>query len=228
MKDSLKIMDLPRNERPRERMLRYGASSLSNAELLAVVLRSGTTKQNAVSLSNSLLKNCNGLNGLLQRSAEELMELDGIGEAKAAELLAIAELAKRFKTFRSGERYRITQPKDVADLVMEEARHLQVEVLKVMMLNVKNEVISIKDVSVGSLNSSIVHPREVFFEAIRCKSASIIICHNHPSGDPSPSGEDMNVTRRIKECGTLLGIDLLDHVVIGDGTYVSLKEKGIL
>jgi DNA repair protein RadC len=228
MEKALRIMDLPESERPREKLIRYGAETLSNGELLAIILRTGNSNENIVNLSNRILKESGGLNGLLISSSEDFLSLRGIGEAKAAQLLALAEISKRFKSFRSGDEYKISQPKDAADLVMESMRHLKQECLKVIMLNTKNIVIAIKDASLGSLNSSIVHPREVFCEAIKKSSASIIISHNHPSGDPTPSSEDINLTHRIKECGKLIGIELLDHIIIGDGCYVSLKEKGIL
>lgn len=228
MKDTFKIMDLPQNERPRERLLKYGAEILSNSELLAIILRTGTTNENVMSLSSRVLKESGGLNGLLRLLPEEIMTLKGIGVAKASQIIAMAELSKRFKSYKSGEQYKITQPKDVAELVMEEMRYLKEEHLRVVMLNTKNIVISVKDVSIGSLNSSIVHPREIFIEAIKKSSASIVICHNHPSGDPTPSAEDISVTKRIKECGKLLGIDLIDHIIIGNGNYISLKEKCVL
>jgi DNA repair protein RadC len=228
MKDMFKIMDLPECERPRERLLKYGAEALSNSELLAIILRTGTHKENVINLSIRILSQSQGLNGLLSLSCEEIMSLKGIGEAKAAQILAVAELAKRFKAYKSGDIYSIKQPKDAVSLVMEEMRYFREEHLRVIMLNTKNVVISMKDVSIGSLNSSIVHPREVFSEAIRKNSASIIVCHNHPSGDPTPSKEDINVTERLKECGKLLGIELLDHLIIGNGSYISLKEKCIL
>lgn len=228
MADSFKIMDLPENERPRERLFRYGAEVLSNSELLAIILRSGTAKENILSLSNKLLKLNGGLNGLLNLNVEQLLQIDGIGMAKAVQLVALGELTKRFGTYKSGDTYSISKPKDAAVLVMQEMKSLNKEVLKVILLNTKNVVIRIIDVSVGSLNSSIVHPREVFHSAILSHSASIIICHNHPSGDPTPSTEDINITHRLKECGKIIGIDLLDHIIIGDEIYVSLKEKGIL
>lgn len=228
MENKLKIMDLPESERPREKLLMYGAEVLSNAELLAIILRTGSSTENILNLSSRILKETGGLNGVLSCSAEELLDLRGIGEAKASQLLALGELLKRFKSFQSGEQFKITQPKDAAEYVMNDMRYLKQEHLKVILLNTKNMVTSVKDVSIGSLNSSIVHPREVFREAIRKSSASIIICHNHPSGDPAPSSEDILLTNRIKECGKLIGIELLDHIIIGDGCYVSLKEKGIL
>lgn len=228
MEQTLKIMDLPENERPRERLLRYGTESLSNAELLAIILGSGTKRENVLSLSNRIIKETGGLNGLLKSTVEDFMSLSGIGEAKAAQLMALLELSKRFKSYRDGNDYKISKPKDAALLVMNEMKNFKQEHLKVIMLNTKNVVMFIKDVSVGSLNSSIVHPREVFCDAIRKNSAFIIVCHNHPSGDPQPSNEDINITNRLKECGKLLGIELLDHLIIGNGRYISLKEKGIL
>jgi len=223
-----KIMDLPQNERPREKLLRYGAESLSNNELLAIILRTGSKQENIISLCGRIISECGGLNGLLSSSADEFKKLKGIGNAKATQLLALTEISKRLRSFKSGEEYKITSPKDIAEYLMEEMRYLKKEYLKLIMLNTKNIIISIKDISIGNLNSSIVHPREVFYEAIRKCSASVVICHNHPSGDPTPSKEDVSITTRLKECGKLLGIEVLDHIIIGNGTYVSLKEKGML
>ncbi|MBU3189767.1 DNA repair protein RadC [Clostridium bowmanii] len=223
-----KIMDLPQNERPREKLLRYGAETLSNNELLAIILRIGSKNENIISLCGRIISECGGLNGLLNSSAEEFMNLKGIGNAKATQLLALTEISKRFRSFKSGEEYKITSPKDVAEYLMEEMRYLKKEYLKLVMLNTKNVIISIKDISIGNLNTSIVHPREVFYEAIKKCSASVVICHNHPSGDPTPSKEDISITIRLKECGKLLGIEVLDHIIIGNGTYTSLKEKGML
>lgn len=225
---TIKIADLPLNERPRERLIRYGSETLSNSELLAIILRTGIKEASVLDLCNSILKSVGGLNGLMNLSSQELMAVKGIGTAKAAQLIALSELCKRFKSYKSGDDYRITKPQDAAELVMEEMKSFREEHLRVIMLNTKNLVTYIKDVSVGSINSSIVHPREIFCEAIKRRSASIIICHNHPSGDPSPSCEDINVTNRLKECSKLIGIDLLDHIIIGNGIYISLKEKGIL
>ncbi len=228
MQDNIRVMDLPKNERPQEKLLRYGAQTLSNAELLSLILRCGTSKENVLCLCNRILKEYGGLNGLLDCTAEELMELEGIKEAKASKLLAVSELSKRFRSYKSGGDYKICSPKDAADIVMQEMRELKQEILKIIFLNTKNIVIGAKNVSMGSLNSSIVHPREVFKEAIKRSSSSIIICHNHPSGDPSPSSEDINITNRLKECGKIIGIDVLDHIIVGDGVFVSLKEKGIV
>lgn len=228
MSDNLKVMDIPKNERPREKLFKYGAEALSNQELLALVLRTGTSTENVLELSNRILKNVEGLSGLFNSSAEELMQIKGVKEAKATQIIAICELYRRFKSFQK-EEYKITKPKDAADLVMDEISMLNQEVLVLLMLNTKNIVIGKKQIFKGTLNSSLVHPREVFREALKKSANSIIISHNHPSGDPTPSQEDVNITQRIKECGNLIGIDLLDHIIIGHhNNFISFKEKGIL
>ncbi|MEW8956685.1 DNA repair protein RadC [Clostridium sp.] len=226
--NKLKIMDLPENERPRERLIKYGPNTLSNAELLAIILRSGTKYENVIELSNRLLKESSGINTLLKFNYEELTSLKGIKNAKATQILALSELFKRFNSHLSGDTYKISAPRDVFTLVKNEMASYDKEVLKVIILDSKNKVIYDKNISIGSLNSSIVHPREVFKEAIRKNGASIVICHNHPSGDSTPSKEDINVTIRLKECGKMLGVELVDHVIIGMNNYVSLKEKGLL
>lgn len=228
MKENVLIKELPTAERPRERLLRYGAASLSNSELIAIILRTGNKNENILNLSSRIIKERGGLNGLLNSEIEDFTKLKGIGAAKASQLIALCELSKRFKCYKSGEKYKISSPKDAAMYVMEEMRYLKQEILKVLMLDIKNHVIYEKNVSMGSLNSSIVHPREVFKEAIVKNSASIIILHNHPSGECTPSKEDIQVTQRIKESGRIIGIELMDHIVIGDGNFTSLKEKGLL
>jgi DNA repair protein RadC len=224
----LKIKDLPENERPRERLFRYGPEILSNVELLAILLGSGSKKENIISLSSKIIHKEGGLSGMMKSTLEDFINIDGIGKAKSAKIMAIIELSKRLNSFKNGENYKICSSKDAASLVMGEMNFLNQEKLVVIMLNTKNIVISVKTIFVGSLNSSIVHPREVFNDAIKKSSASIIVCHNHPSGDPSPSKEDIKVTYRLNECGKILGIELLDHLIIGNGRYISLKEKGIL
>ncbi|MBV4431206.1 DNA repair protein RadC [Clostridium tyrobutyricum] len=223
-----RIKDLPENERPRERLFRYGPEALSNIELLAILLGCGSKKENIISLSSRIIQNNGGINGVFDSTLEDFTNISGIGKAKAAKLLAVIELSKRFKSFKDGDNYKIHNSQDAAMLVMKEMKSLKQEHLVVIMLNTKNVVISVKNVFIGSLNSSIVHPREVFSYAIKSSSASIIICHNHPSGDPSPSDEDIKVTYRLEKCGEILGIHLIDHLIIGNGQYISLKEKGIL
>lgn len=225
---SLTIREMPEEERPRERLAKYGAEVLSNAELLAIILRNGTRNDSALSLANKLLSSGSGIRYLYESSFEELKGIKGIGTAKASQIKASLELGKRLRSFRGGSNLYIKSPEDAVEIVMEDMRYLKKECLRVILLNVKNMVLSIKDVSIGSINTSIVHPREIFVEAIKCSSASIIMCHNHPSGDPTPSDEDINVTKRVFEAGKIIGIDLLDHIIIGDGRYISLKEKSII
>lgn len=227
----LTIKDLPEGERPRERLLKYGAENLTDAELLAIIIRTGSRSETAVNLSQRLLlgeKGVNGLRFLVEASIEELGKIKGIGMAKAAQIKAAIEIGKRLASLSQSERPVIKCPGDVRNLLMEEMRYLDKEYFKIILLNIKNQVIHVEDVSVGSLNSSIVHPREIFKIAIRRSSAALILVHNHPSGDPTPSGEDVEITRRLVESGKLLGIDVLDHVIIGDGRYTSLKEKGLI
>lgn len=229
MNIDVKINDMPLNERPMERFVKFGAEGLSNAELLAILLRTGTRGENIISISTRLLSEVDGLDGLLNISLDDVKKIKGIKTVKACQLMAMIELFKRFNTLRSQrQEYKITSPKDVADLLINEMNSLNQEVLKLILLNTKNVIIGVKDVFKGSLNTSIVHPREIFSEAVKKGSANIIICHNHPSGDPVPSKEDINLTVRLKKCGELMGIGLLDHIIIGNNKYISLKEKGII
>ncbi|WP_300380257.1 DNA repair protein RadC [Clostridium sp.] len=229
MNNNIKVMDIPKEERPIEKLLLNGPEILSNAELLAVILRTGTKGENVVSLSTKLLSEFEGLNGLLDAGIAEISNIKGIKNIKASQILAMGELFRRFNTLRLlNSNRKITSPKDIVVMLSNEMDNLKQEVLKLIMLDTKNNIIGIKDVFKGSLNTSIVHPREIFNEAIKKNSASIIVCHNHPSGDPTPSKEDINITIRLKEGSQILGIDLLDHIIIGKNKFVSLKEKGIL
>ncbi len=221
------IKDLPEEERPRERLTRYGASVLSNAELLAILLRTGTKEESAISLAHRILVQEQGLRYLADINVEQLSAINGIGKAKAAQIKAAIELGNRLAAFEPGADKPLKCPQEVAALLMEEMRYLKKEHMKLVLLNVKCNLISVEEISVGSLNASIVHPREVFNPAIRKSSASIIMVHNHPSGDPSPSSEDVSITARIAEAGKLIGIELVDHIIIGDGKYISMKEKGL-
>ncbi|HLR14599.1 MAG TPA: DNA repair protein RadC [Bacillota bacterium] len=223
---SIMIKDVPEQDRPRERLLRYGASHLSNQELLAILLGTGTRNESVMDLSNRVLMHFEGVHLLQNAAIEELTAIKGIGPAKGVYILAAIELGKRIASYRPSERYVIRSPEDGADYVMEEMRILQQEHFVALYLNTKNEIIHQQTLFIGSLNSSIVHPREVFREAVRRSAASIICVHIHPSGDPAPSQEDIHVTRRLVECGKMIGIDILDHIIIGDLKFVSLKEKG--
>ncbi|MCY8505711.1 RadC family protein [Bacillus atrophaeus] len=224
----LKLRDFPEKEKPRERLLQYGAENLANNELLAILLRTGTKKESVMDLSNRLLHSFEGLRLLKEASVEELSGISGIGLVKAVQILAAMELGSRIHKFANEEKYVVRSPEDGANFVMEDMRFLTQEHFVCLYLNTKNEVIHKRTIFIGSLNSSIVHPREVFKEAFKRSAASFICIHNHPSGDPTPSREDIEVTRRLFECGNLIGIELLDHLVIGDKKFVSLKEKGYL
>ncbi|MCX7711357.1 MAG: DNA repair protein RadC [Clostridia bacterium] len=228
----LKMKDLPLSERPYEKLEKLGAEMLSNAELLAIIIKTGNRKESSLDLANRVLscdKADKGLPFLHDLSLEQLREIDGIGKVKAVQVKALTELSKRMaSTFNMHAKKALTSPQDVCGLLMEEMRHLKKEVFKGVLLDVKNHVIKQVNVSVGSLNSSIVHPREVFSEAVKMSCSSIIFVHNHPSGDPEPSREDIHTTNRLVDAGNILGIKVLDHIIIGDGKYVSLKEKGYI
>lgn len=220
------LRDVPHEERPRERMMKYGAEALSHTELLAILLRTGTQRQSAVHLAGAILKQCGSLRNLMDMSMEEMTSIRGIGPAKAIQLRAGIELGKRISRSQMGEAIIVRKPQDAADYVMEDLRYLKKEHFVCLFLNTKNHIIGRETLSVGTLNASLVHPREVFRAAISRSSASIICIHNHPSGDPTPSPEDIALTRRLAEAGQLVGIEVLDHLVIGDGRFVSLKEQG--
>jgi DNA repair protein RadC len=223
------IKELPEEERPREKLLRFGSTFLSNGELLAILIGTGTKDRSALSLANKVLSmEKEGLSYLVDCTPEELCGIEGIGNAKACKLVAAIELGKRISRSLGEKKYTAGSPDEVAALFMEEMRYLKKEYFKVLFLNTKNEILSSEDTSIGNLNSSIVHPREVFRSAIKKGAAAIIVIHNHPSGNPLPSQNDLNITKRLKEAGELLGIPLLDHLIIGNGVFVSLKEKMLM
>ncbi|MFD2692320.1 RadC family protein [Sporolactobacillus shoreicorticis] len=228
MVKNIMMKDVPQEDRPRERLIREGASSLSSQELLAILLHSGTRNESVMQLAERLVCRFEGLDLLREASIEELKQVKGIGTAKAVQLLAGFEIGQRMARMVHDSRYAIRSPEDGADYVMEELRVLKQEHFVALFLNTKNQVLYKKTIFVGSLNASIVHPREVFKEAVRQSAAAIICFHNHPSGDPTPSREDIDVTKRLASCGKMLGVDVLDHIVIGDQCFVSLKQKGLL
>lgn len=222
------LSSVPVVELPRERMMNQGLDALSNVELIAILLRTGSSGESVMNLANRVLGQVGGIREFLDTSLEELIKVKGIGTAKAIQLLAGIELGRRVAKTTPQERWAIRSPEDVSKLMMEEMRHLTQEHFVCLFLNTKNQVIAQHTIFIGSLNSSIVHPREVFKEAIRRSSAAIICLHNHPSGDPTPSKEDIEVTKRLISVGQIVGIDVLDHVIIGDGRFYSLKEKGLI
>lgn len=223
----VRIKELPPSEQPRERLRDYGPTALSDAELVAILLRVGVPGLNVVQLSQKMLIEHGGWVGLQRLSFHELCQIHGMGEAKAAQVKAALEIGRRLLLAQPEQRPQITSPADVANLLMLEMSHLEQEHLKVVSLNTKNLVLRHFTVYIGSINSSAVRVGEVFKEALKQNAAAIIVAHNHPSGDPSPSPEDVAVTKEIVQAGELLGVDVLDHLVIGQGRWVSLRERGL-
>jgi len=219
------IVHWPKSERPRERLLEEGPESLSDAQLLAILLRVGRQDSSAVQVGMDLLHNLEGLQGLANRSLEELCAVPGIGPAKAAQIKAAIELGKRVLSTPLTTGTKIGSSQSVFQHYYPLLRDLRREVFKVILLDAKHAIIRDLTVSEGSLTSSLVHPREVFNEAVRESAAAVIFLHNHPSGDPQPSAEDRTLTRRLQEAGNILGIQVLDHVIIGDGRYVSFADE---
>ncbi len=221
------IREMPTQERPRERLVEYGSKHLSNTELIAILLRTGSTGENVISLSSLLLTKFGGLAGLGKAAFAELCGERGLSEAKACQLLAALELGRRFISLAPEERIIINTPQDAANLVTGEMGTLDQEHLRVILLNTRNEVLSTHEVYVGNVNSSVVRPAEVFRPAVRNNAPSLIVVHNHPSGNPAPSDDDIAITEDLVAAGKLLGIDVLDHLIVGSGQrYVSMNETG--
>lgn len=221
------IRDLPTELRPRERMIYAGPGALSDSELLAIILRVGSKNENVIRMAERLLSQFGGLIGLARASFEEMCSSHGIGEAKATQIKAALELGRRMQMASPHEKPQVRSPADAANLVMMEMGLLEQEQLRVVLLDTKNFVLRIPTVYSGSLNTAVVRIAEVFRDAIRVNCAAIIVIHNHPSGDPTPSPEDVRVTEMIVDAGRLLDIDVLDHLVIGRNRFVSLKERGL-
>jgi DNA repair protein RadC len=221
------IREIPTSERPRERLAMRGAPSLKTAELLAILFRTGTRHLNAVDLAEKLLSKFGSLRAMARASTKELQATEGIGFAKAVEIQAAFELGQRLAAEDSQENPVIKSARDVARLMAPEMQSLDREHFKILLLNTKNHVIQTHTVSVGSLNASVVHPRECFRPAIAAQAASIILVHNHPSGDVEPSAEDKSLTRRLTAAGDIVGIKVLDHVIIAGNKHLSLMEEGV-
>lgn len=222
----MRINELADNQKPRERLLSHGASHLSHAELLAILINTGRKGSSSIDIANELLKSVDNLKELKMLSISDLNKIKGVGLYKALILKAAFELGERMHSGSVDDKIQISSPKDVADFMMGKMEHLTQEKFIALFLNSKNVIIKQKTIFVGTLNSSIVHPREIFSEAIKCVSNAIIVLHNHPSGDVTPSNEDIKTTERLKKCGQVLGIDLLDHIIIGDHIYLSMVEEG--
>ena len=224
---NVRIREIPSSERPRERLRDLGASALSTAELLAIILRTGSAQQSVLNLASSLLARYGGLGGLARLSFADLLRERGVGEAKAAELQAAFQLALRLNALQPEERPIVGSPADVNALMGGEMTLLDQEHLRVLLLNTRNQVMAVTEVYKGSVSSALVRTAELFREAVRQNAPCIILVHNHPSGDPSPSPDDVVMTKAAVEAGKLLQIDVLDHVIIGDRRFASMKQLGL-
>jgi DNA repair protein RadC len=227
MQYRVKIKDMPPEERPRERLLKRGPEALSNAELLAIILRTGTARESVLGLAQRLLKYYN-LRQLSQLNTSVLRSIYGISDAKACQIVACFEIARRLASFSEEPNPKITSSRDVYRLLSPRLKDMKKEVFVALYLDTKNRLIREETISIGSLNASIVHPREVFRTAIQESAATLILAHNHPSGEPGPSRDDIDLTREIVMAGKLMGIEVLDHVIIGNSCFISLKEKGLM
>ena len=224
----MNIKEMPTEERPVERLFCYGKGALTNAELLAVLLGSGTKNQSALDLADRMIALNGGVSGIGELSAEDLMKIPGVGPRKAASVICALELGRRIAKTPPARRKSLGSPQKMAEVLMEDMRYSRKEYFKILMVNVKFELIGVETISIGELSSAPVHPRESFEPAIRKGAYAVCFAHNHPSGDPRPSDDDLKMTRRLCECGDILGIRVLDHIIIGDGVYISLKEEGYI
>ena len=216
------------HDRPREKLQRVGATALGDNELLAIVLGHGRANASALDIANAVLAGVAGLDQLARARYDELRSIPGIGAARAAQILAAVELGRRTLTRRARERIQITSPRVLAELLLPQFGSRAVEQFGVVLLDTKHRVLRTTIVTVGTIDASIVHPREIFREAASAGAAAIVLFHNHPSGDPEPSHDDVTLTRRIVAAGILMGIAVVDHVILADARYCSLREKGLL
>lgn len=225
------MKDIPEKERPYEKCKTSGATSLSDSELLAVILRTGSRGKNALELSNDILYSKSSQQGILNIhhwTYQQLMGVNGIGKVKAIQILCISELARRLSKALVAPGVSFQNPATIAEYYMEDLRHCQQENMKLLLLNTKTKLIGESNISKGTVNATVISPRELFIDALQMGAVSIILLHNHPSGDPTPSREDILLTKRIKEAGQIIGIELLDHIIIGNNCYISFCEKGII
>ncbi len=222
------IKDLNDNDKPREKLYKFGADKLSEYELIAILLGSGSRNEDVLTLSKKLWQYMSKFHRISELAIDDLMEIEGIGLSKACSIISALELSKRINIRECVDNFSVGSPKSVADIFMNILRDEMKEHFYVLLLDTKNKIISWGEISKGDLNSSIVHPREVFKYALKYSANSIICLHNHPSGDPTPSMQDIEITKRLQEVGNLVGIKLLDHIIIGYNKYISLREKGIM
>ena len=228
VKKSFTIHDLPLSERPRERLQKFGVEALSAQEILALILGRGVAGESVMVTAQRLLSQFGSLKGIASASVEELSQVKGIGVAKASQIKAAFELANRLEDYmEAGDRPIVKTPENVVGLVRGRLKGKKKEHFLALLLDTRNQLIKVAEISVGSLDSSLVHPREVFKEAISATAASVIFAHNHPSGDPTASEDDIKLTKRLAEAGEIVGIDVLDHIIISDKNYLSLKREGL-
>lgn len=228
MKRSFTVRDLPKQERPRERLFKLGPEVLSAQEILAIILGRGTRGKSVLDITQRLLNRFQGLKGIGQASIEELTEIDGIGRAKACQLKAVFELARRLESYPDIEKPTVATSEDVVKFVKSQFKGKKKEHFVAVLLNSRNHVLRTAKISIGSLNATVVHPREVFGEALAAHAASVIFVHNHPSGDPDASDDDIKLTRRLVEAGKIMGVGVLDHIIVSDQGFTSMKSQGLL
>jgi DNA repair protein RadC len=228
LESSFTIHDLPAEERPRERLKKFGSQALSSPELLALVIGRGIAGKSALVIAHELLRRFKSVKRISEATVEELSGIDGIGLAKAAQLRACFELGRRQDLEDEPSRYELTNPQSVVKAVRASIQDKAKEHFKLVLLNVRNTILDISTISIGTVNASLVHPREVFKKAIAHGASSVVLAHNHPSGNPEPSEDDVRLTQRLVEAGRLLGIEVLDHIVVTTKDFVSFKERGLL
>lgn len=225
---SFTVHDLPRSERPRERLQKFGPEALSAQELLALVIGRGISKKSVMSIAQELLVRFGNIKAISQATIEELSQIKGIGLAKAAQIKACFELGKREELEPELKDFDIKNPESVVKAISASIKDKAKEHFKLILLNPRNKIIGISTISIGTLNASLVHPREVFKDAIMHSAASVVLAHNHPSGDPEPSEDDLKITKKLVDSGKILGIEVLDHIVIGKNNFCSFKERGLI
>ena len=225
---SFTVRDLPRQERPRERLQKFGPEALSAQELLALVIGRGIPKKSVMNIAQELLARFGNIKAISQATIEELSQIKGIGLAKAAQIKACFELGKREELEPELKNFDIKDPEAVVKAIRASIKDKAKEHFKLILLNPRNKIIGISTISIGTLNASLVHPREVFKDAIMHSAASVVLAHNHPSGDPEPSEDDIKITKRLIEAGKILGVEVIDHIIIGKNGFFSFKEKGLI
>ena len=225
---SFTVRDLPKSERPRERLIKFGPEALSAQELLALIIGRGIPKKSVMNIAQELLARFGNIKSISQASIAALSEIKGVGLAKAAQLKACFELGKRQDLEPELKNYDIKNPQSVVKAIRASIKDKAKEHFKLILLDTRNKIIGISTISIGTLNASLVHPREIFKEAIIHNSASVVLAHNHPSGDPEPSEEDLTITKRLVDSGKILGIEVIDHIIIGKTNFSSFKERGLI